>query len=283
MTHALPSTAAGETARVDPRAVVDPAADVGPAVEIGPFAVIGPGVQLARACRVGSHVVIEGPTSVGPRTRIGAHAVIGGWPQLRGAVSAGRLVIGADNDLREHVTVHRGGRAAGETRLGDGNLLMAYSHVGHDAWVGDGCELANGVQLGGHTVLGDFVTIGGLAAVHQHVRVGTLAMIGGGSMVTQDVLPFSLVCGNRARCYGVNSVGLRRRGYSAARRRQIAAALKALLAPEPRAGTLARQLAGQGDEAAVALLLRFVGESRRGLCRPARAPAQSCAEDEVLA
>ncbi|MBK6848758.1 MAG: acyl-ACP--UDP-N-acetylglucosamine O-acyltransferase [Proteobacteria bacterium] len=277
----MTSAAAGRPSVVDPRAVVDGRAELGPGVEIGPFAVIGAGVRLAGACRVGPHAVIEGSTTVGPRTRIGAHAVVGGWPQLRGALLPGRLVIGADNDLREHVTVHRGGSADGETLLGDGNLLMAYSHVGHDARLGDGCELANGAQLGGHCVLGDNVTIGGLAAVHQHVQVGALAMVGGGSMVTQDVLPFSLVCGDRARCYGSNAVGLRRHGFSAERRRRIAAALRVLLRLDPRVLSVERLLAEHGDDADVALLLAFVRHSRRGLCRAAHLRPSACAADEV--
>lgn len=267
----MSASALAQAPGIDARALVDPGAELAADVEVGPFAVIGAGVSLASGCRVGAHAVLEGATSVGPRTRIGAHAVVGGWPQLRGVVRAGRLVIGADNDLREHVTVHRGGSAGGLTRLGDSNLLMAYSHIGHDAQLGDGCELANGAQLGGHVVLGDRVTVGGLAAVHQHVRVGVLAMVGGGSMVTQDVLPFSLVCGDRARCYGSNAVGLRRHGVGAARRRRIAAALKALLQVDPRAGAIARLLAAHGEDPDIALLAEFAQRSRRGLCPLARA------------
>ncbi|MBK8480322.1 MAG: acyl-ACP--UDP-N-acetylglucosamine O-acyltransferase [Proteobacteria bacterium] len=271
----MAASARSQAPGIDARALVDPGAALAADVEVGPFAVIGAGVSLGSGCRVGAHAVLEGATSVGPRTRIGAHAVVGGWPQLRGVVRAGGLVIGADNELREHVTVHRGGSAGGLTRLGDSNLLMAYSHLGHDAQLGDGCELANGAQIGGHVVLGDRVTVGGLAAVHQHVRVGALAMVGGGSMVTQDVLPFSLVCGDRARCYGSNAVGLRRHGFSAERRRRIAAALRTLLQFDARADALARLLAAHGDDPDLAVLADFVQRSRRGLCPPARRSRQA--------
>lgn len=213
---------------VHPTAVV--AADAGLAgVEVGPFAVIGAGVELAPGVVVGAHAVLTGPLVVGAGTRIGAHAVIGTDPQDRAHDgSPTQLVIGADNVLREHVTVHRGSSAGrGATRIGDGNLLMVGAHVAHDCQVGDRCTFANGVMLGGHVEVGDDVVFGGLVAVHQGVRIGRLAMLAGGAMVAQDVPPFCLVHGDRARLVGVNTVGLRRAGLPASTRTAIRRAVKA--------------------------------------------------------
>jgi UDP-N-acetylglucosamine acyltransferase len=246
-------------------AVIEAGAELGPSVQVGPFAVIGARVRLGAGCLIEAHAVISGDTWLGAENRVGAHAVLGGPPQVRGLEGAGALRVGRGNVIREHCTVHAG-QPGSETRLGDANLLMAGSHVAHECVLGSHIELANGVQLAGHVQVGDHAGLGGLAAVHQFVRVGPHAFVGAGSMVSQDVPPFSLVAGDRARVYGLNLVGLRRHGFTAGQRRQLARALRQLL----RAPTLEEGLALVRQEPAgpeLALLVEFASRSRRGLCR----------------
>ena len=203
---------------------------------------------------------------VGAGTVIGPHAVVGAPPQIRGVQEGGTLRIGRNNRLRELVTVHVG--SPGQTTiLGNGNLLMAYAHVAHDCHLGDEIELANAVQLGGHVEIGDRAVVGGLAAVHQFCRVGCYAMVAAGAMVAQDVLPFSLVAGDRARTLGINAVGLRRWGFDSTARRRLAHALRLLQrAPTLKEGIHALEALSCGDEA-VAHLWRFAQSTKRGLCR----------------
>lgn len=251
---------------VHPTAVIDAGAVLAPDVSVAAYAVIGAGVEIGGGTVVGPHVVLEGPCRIGPDNTIGAHAVIGALPQLRSIATAGTLEIGRGNCIRELVTVHRGSAGA-ITRIGDGNLLMAYAHVGHDAVLGDGNELANGVQIAGHVTVGDGATIGGLAAVHQYARIGSYSMIAAGSMVSQDVLPYSLVGGDRARVYGINAVGLRRCGVSAATRRSLATALRLLLDAPTLDEGLSIVRSRFADLFEVQLLCSFAAASRRGLCR----------------
>ena len=252
---------------VHPSAVVEPGAELDPSVRVGPFAVIGGGVHVGPGCRVDAHAVIVGDTRLGADNWVASHAVLGGPPQVRGLDGqAGALRIGSGNVFRELCTVHAA-QAGAETRIGDGNLLMAGSHVAHDCVLGNHIELANGVQLAGHVQVGDHAGMGGLAAVHQFVRVGHHAFVAAGSMVSQDVPPFSLAAGDRARIYGLNLVGLRRHGFGADQRKQLGRALRLLL----RAPTLGEGLARLGQDlpasAELELLLEFARCSTRGLCR----------------
>lgn len=248
---------------VHPTAVVDPKARLG-AVRIGPHAVIEGDVELADGVEIGAGAVICDGTRIGPRTRVGAHAVLGGAPQHRDHDgSPTRLTIGADNDIRELVTAHRGSSVGrGTTAIGDGNLIMVGAHVGHDTLVGSGCTVTNGVALGGHVEVEDEAVLGGMAAVHPWVRVGRLAMVAGGSMVSRDVPPFSLVQGNPARLIGLNRVGLERSGRSSAARERLRRGWRALLVPGR--GPLPEELAEDEDLLAIQ---RFLGASRRGICR----------------
>jgi UDP-N-acetylglucosamine acyltransferase len=254
-------------ADIHPTAQVADGAQIDPTATVGPFAVIGPDVRIGAQTRVGPHTVVEGRTTIGAHNEIGPHAVIGAPPQIRELQRAdrGALEIGEGNCIRELATVHVGG-PGGVTRLGGRNLLMAYSHVAHDCQLGDGVELANGVQLAGHVVVEDDAALGGLAAVHQFVRVGRCAFVGAGSMVSQDVLPYSLVSGDRARTFGLNTVGLRRRGFSSEVRRELARALRLLMCASTLADGLRRARAAGGG-AEVEHLLGFAACSRRGLCR----------------
>jgi UDP-N-acetylglucosamine acyltransferase len=254
---------------VHPTAVVETGASIDPTATVGPLAVIGGQVVIGPGCCVGPHAVIGGQTRLGSGTSVGSHAVLGAPPQIRDLdAPPGALLIGEGNCVRELVTIHAASPGK-TTRVGDRNLLMAYSHVAHDCQLGDGIELANGVQLAGHVVVEDGASLGGLAAVHQFVRVGSGAFVGAGAMVSQDVLPYTLVSGDRARTFGLNLVGLRRRGCTAEDRRRLQRALRALLdAPTLAEGlALARAAAGtETDE--VRRLLAFAASAPRGICRP---------------
>jgi UDP-N-acetylglucosamine acyltransferase len=197
---------------IHPTAVVDRHAELDSSVEVAPLAVIGPKVKIGPRTRVGPHAVIEGDTTIGADNVIFQFASVGAIPQdLKYGGEPTRLVIGDGNQIREFATVHIGTAAGGGvTRLGNRCLLMANSHVAHDVQLGDGCILANSTALAGHVVVEDRVIFGGLSAVHQFTRIGRLAFVSGGAMVTQDVPPYVTVQGDRAEVVGLNTVGLTR-------------------------------------------------------------------------
>ena len=197
---------------IHPTAIVDRHAELDSSVEVGPYAVIGPKVKIGARTRVGPHAVIEGDTTIGEENVIFQFASVGAIPQdLKYAGEPTRLVIGKANRIREFSTVHIGtAGGGGVTRIANGCLLMAQSHVAHDVQLGDGCIRANSVALAGHVVVEDHVIFGGLAAVHQFTRIGRLAFVSGGAMVTQDVPPYVTVQGDRAEVVGLNTVGLTR-------------------------------------------------------------------------
>ncbi len=261
----------GGAGPVHPTAVVAARARLHPTATVGPYAVIEAGAEVGPGCEIGAHAVVTGRCRLGPDNVVGPHAVLGGLPQIRGIseAAAGLLEVGARNRLSEFVTLHAGSHG-GVTRLGDDNLLMAYCHVGHDCQVEGEVELANGVQLAGHVQVQRGACLGGLAGVHQFARVGALAFVGAGAMVSADVLPFCLASGDRARIYGLNRVGLRRRGLRGPLLRDLARAVRLLLAPGALPARLAalRQAGLAGEE--VDRLRDFVQASRRGICPPAR-------------
>src|SRR5437016_3744898 len=189
-------------------AVVDRHAELHSTVEVGPYAVIGPKVKIGARTRVGAHAVIEGDTTIGEGNAIFQFAAIGAIPQdQKYAGEPTRLVIGDSNQIREFATVHIGtAGGGGVTRVGNQCLLMANSHVAHDVQLGDGCILANSAALAGHVVVEDRVIFGGLSAVHQFTRIGRLAFVSGGAMVTQDVPPYVTVQGDRAEVVGITTV-----------------------------------------------------------------------------
>ncbi len=197
-------------------AIVDPAAKLGAGVEVGPYSVIGAEVELADEVVLKSHVVIDGRTQIGSGTTIYPFASIGHPPQdLKFRGERSELIIGANNVIREHVTMNPGTEGGGMvTKVGDGGLFMTGCHIGHDCHVGNGVVFANNATLGGHVTVDDYALIGGLAAVHQFVRIGRLAMIGGMTGVMGDVIPYGSVVGDRARLAGLNLIGLQRRGVS---------------------------------------------------------------------
>ncbi|MFP5245117.1 MAG: acyl-ACP--UDP-N-acetylglucosamine O-acyltransferase [Thermoanaerobaculia bacterium] len=197
-------------------AVISPEAMLAPDVEVGAYAVIGPHVNIGAGTVIGPHVRIQGPTTIGERNRFVGQASIGTDPQdLKFKGEKTELRIGNDNVFREFVTVNRGTTGGGGvTTIGSNNFFMAYSHVAHDCHVGSNTIFANNATLAGHVEVGDFATVGAFSAVHQFCRVGDHAFIGGGSICTQDVLPYVKTVGNRpAKTYGVNNIGLERKGF----------------------------------------------------------------------
>jgi UDP-N-acetylglucosamine acyltransferase len=199
---------------IHPTAVIDPRAELAAGVEVGPYAVIGPDVRIGPDCRIGAHVVIDGRVRMGRGNRIFPGACIGLEPQdLKYTGDPTGVEIGDDNTLRECVTVNRATHGEETTRLGNGNLLMAYSHLGHNCELGDHIVVVNNVAIAGHVLIGDKAVIGGVLGIHQFVHVGTLAMVGGMSKIARDVPPYTLVDGHPARVRGLNKVGLQRCGF----------------------------------------------------------------------
>jgi len=232
--------------------------------------VIGPEVVLGEGVEVRPHALVTGRTRVGPRTRIFPFAVLGEEPQdKKFSDEATDLVIGADNVLREHVTIHVGtARGGGCTRIGDDNFIMNGVHVAHDVQIGSHVIVASQVAIAGHAEVQDYAVIGGLSGVHQHARVGESAMVGALSGVTLDAPPFSLVSGERATLRGVNAVGLRRRGFDANVRQEIKRAFHLLFnAKLRREEALAEARAAGFTSAEVERLLAFVESSPRGVSR----------------
>ncbi len=212
---------------IHPSALVETGARVADSAVIGPFCVVSAGAVIGEECVLQSHVVIEGAVEMGPRNRIGHGTVIGGDPQDlsfdRKTISG--VVLGAENTLREHCTIHRGAIAGSVTRIGDRNFLMAGAHLGHNAQVGHGVIIANSCLLGGHVQIGDNAFIGGGCTFHQHVHVGRLAMLQGNSGFSKDVPPYVMATGLN-QIYGLNVIGLRRSGLDAAARDEIKRAFK---------------------------------------------------------
>ena len=257
------------SARIHPTAVIDAGAELGHDVTVGPYAIIEEAVRIGDGCCIDGHAVIKRYTTMGARNRIHSHAVVGGEPQdlkFRGEPSW--LTLGDDNQVREFTTLHRGTEGGGgHTRIGSGNLLMAYVHVAHDCELGSGIVMSNGATLGGHVSVGDHAIIGGLSAVHQFARIGAHAFVGGMTGVPQDLPPWMLAAGSRALVHGPNMVGLRRAGADKAAVTALKAAFRLIWRSEmPRAEALDLLAAEYGHLAEVTQFIDFVRGSERGIC-----------------
>lgn len=253
-----------------PTAVVDPAARIGDGVVIGPYAVIGAGVTIGAATRIGPHVVVDGLTTIGERCTFIGQSSIGAPPQdLKYGGEPTRLEIGDDNIVREFVTMNRATeKGGGVTRVGSHGMFMAYAHVAHDCTVGDHVVMANAATLAGHVVVEDHAIVGGLVAIHQFVRVGESAILGGGAMVTLDIAPYCMAAGDRASLHGLNVVGLKRRGFSAATLAALRSAYRTVFRSGLRVQEALEQVrAESGDDPRVAHFADFIERSQRGICR----------------
>lgn len=258
--------------QIHPTAVVEPGARLGEGVRIGAFSIVGPEVSLGDGCVLHGHVVVGGRTTIGPRTQIFPFASIGLQPQdLKYKGEPSTLEIGADNVIREHVTMNPGTEGGGMvTRIGDGCLFMVGVHVGHDCQVGNQVIMANNATLAGHVTVQDFAVLGGLSAVHQFARIGRFAMVGGVTGVERDVIPFGSVMGDRARLSGINIVGMKRRGLSRDEIHDVRKAYRLLFASE---GTFQERLEEVAAEfvssAPVMEIVDFIrADSSRKICQP---------------
>ena len=254
---------------IHPTAVVAASAVIGAGCVIGPGAVIGPYVTLGRDVQVGAHAVVEGDTTIGDGTQIFPFGSIGLAPQdLKYRGERTRLVVGRENVFRESVTIHRGTVGGGsETWIGDRNLFMAYAHVAHDCRVGSDTIFGPGATLGGHVEVGDFAQVSAYSGVHQFCRVGRYAFIGGYSVVTKDALPYAKTVGNRARVYGLNTIGLVRKGFSQDAVRQLRQAYRFLLTSRltPSKALAAIDADPRLSSSDVRELVTFIRSSKRGV------------------
>lgn len=198
---------------VHPTALVDPSAEVCAGATVGPWAIVGPQVQVGPGSQVAAHAVLERNVRLGARCRVGVGSVLGGDPQdVKFAGENTWVEVGPETVVREYSTINRGTQQSGTTSIGAGCFIMSYVHVAHDCHLADGVVVANGVQMAGHVEIGERAMISGLTPIHQFVRVGRLAIVGGGSRVNQDVPPFTKAVGNPLKLYGLNTVGLQRAG-----------------------------------------------------------------------
>jgi UDP-N-acetylglucosamine acyltransferase len=256
---------------IHPTAVIDPKAEIGGGVEIGPYCVIEKGVSISEGTKIGPHVVIREGTQIGKQCQISQFASIGEAPQsvaYKGEKTS--LLIGDRNIIREFITLHRGTvKGGGKTVIGNENFLMAYSHVAHDCQIGNQVVMANGATLAGHILIEDHAIIGGLSAIHQFCRVGALAIISGLTGVSQDVPPYMMAAGSRAKLYGLNTVGLKRANFSEETMRALKKAYRIIF----RSGlTLEKAIETvRGDDISktqeVQHLLQFIQRSKRGISR----------------
>jgi UDP-N-acetylglucosamine acyltransferase len=256
---------------IHPTAIVDPKAEIGEGVEIGPYSVIGKDVVLGEGTKIGPHAFIGENTQIGKRCQIFQFASVGEAPQAlayKGEKTS--LVLGDQNIVREFTTLNRGTvGGGGKTVIGSGNLFMAYSHVAHDCQIGNRIVLANGATLAGHIVIEDHAIIGGLSAIHQFCRIGAHAFVSGLTGVSQDVPPYMLASGSRAKLYGLNTVGLKRSNFSEAAIKALKKAYRIIFRSSLTLEKATSQL--EEDEIAqlpeIQNLLRFIRESKRGISR----------------
>ncbi len=259
---------------IHPTAIVADGAHIPASCTVGPFCTIGADVILGEDCELVSHVVLDGHTMLGRGNKVFSFACIGIAPQdLKYAGEPTRVTLGDNNSIREYVTISRGTAGGGGlTTVGDGCLIMAYTHIGHDSHIGNGCILANSATLAGHVIVEDYAVVGALCPVHQFCRIGKYSYIGGGTTITQDVLPYSLTSIERNNhAYGLNKVGLERRGFTPQQLKELREAYR-LLVGSKRNTTQALEairemLSDRNAGEHVAYLADFVANSHRGLIK----------------
>ena len=260
------------TAReIHPQAVVAASAKLGEGVRIGAYAIIGDGVEFGDGCVVNAHAQVLGPSRFGKNNLFHSYCVVGGDPQdYTFAGEHAELIVGDKNIFREYVTVSRGTKkGGGVTRLGDGNFFLAYSHIGHDCQIGSHTLFVNGATLAGHVTVEDYVTIGAFSPVHQFCRIGRHAYIGASTVITQDVTPFAKVVTQReTKSYGINAIGLERKGFSEERLKALKSAYRLLLRSKLNTSQaiqeMKKSLASSAD---VQELIQFIEKAERGIVK----------------
>jgi UDP-N-acetylglucosamine acyltransferase len=252
---------------IHPSAIVSPGAQLDPSAEVGPFSIIDGQVSLGPGCRVGPHVYLTGRTTIGPGNVFHANCVIGGAPQdVKYKDEPTGLRIGAHNLFREGVTVHRSAKMGEDTVIGSHNFLMVNSHLGHNVRLGDRVIVANGALLGGHVEVEDGVFISGNCLVHQFVRIGTLAIMQGGAGLSQDLPPYTVARGSNSIC-GLNTVGLRRAGFSEADRLELKQLYQKLFLSDLNLSQALTEARKEFASVSAVRLLDFIAASKRGVCR----------------
>ncbi|MGA9566387.1 MAG: acyl-ACP--UDP-N-acetylglucosamine O-acyltransferase [Candidatus Korobacteraceae bacterium] len=256
---------------IHPTAIVDPSAKIPVSCNVGPYCVVGAGVELGENCQLVSHVVLGGPAKWGTDNQVSPFAVVGSDPQdvtYHGECTL--LEIGDRNIIREYVTISRGtAKGTGVTRVGSDTLIMAYTHIGHDCVIGDHSMLINGATLAGHVTVEEWAVVGALCPVHQFVRIGAHSYVGGGTTITQDVLPYSMTSAERdTHAFMLNKVGLQRRGFSRERIAKLHHAYKILLASKLNTSQALEKLKAEGEQGEdVESLVRFIETSQRGVIK----------------
>ncbi|MFL6276329.1 MAG: acyl-ACP--UDP-N-acetylglucosamine O-acyltransferase [Blastocatellia bacterium] len=259
-----------ESASIHPTAIISPQAEIGKDVSVGPYSIIGDGVILHDGVRVGSHCVIEGPSEFGSGTHFFPFVSAGQAPHdLKYKGEPSRLVVGERNVFREFTTIHRGTEGGGNlTTIGSDNLFMAQAHVAHDCHIGDHVIFSNSAALAGHVVVEDHATLGAFSGVHQFCRVGKHAFIGASAVVVKDALPFARSAGNHARCYGPNTIGLKRQGFSSEVIRRIDHAFHLLLAAKLNTTQAVERIKAElSGYAEIDYLTQFIESSERGVTK----------------
>ena len=251
-------------------AIIHPKAELESGVEVGPYSIIGEHVKIGKDTKIGPHTTVEGFTEIGERCEIYQFVSIGTPPQdLKFKGEKSYVIIGDDNTMREFVTIHRASsHGGGETVIGSNNFIMAYSHIAHDCKVGNNVVMANGTTLGGHIEIQDFVVIGGLVAIHQFARIGAYSMIGGASAVSQDVPPYVMAVGNRAKLFGLNTTGLKRNNFSTEVIKDLKVAYKTIFRSGMTLKKALEEVKLQPKRSKeVDNFIEFIEKSERGICR----------------
>lgn len=258
--------------KIHPKAIVDKKAEIADDVEIGPYTIIGPNVKIGSKTKIYDNVVIEGETTIGEGNEIYGYTTIGVPSQHRAYLkTSGKVTIGKNNIIREHVTIHVGTPVGlDNTIIGDNNLLMVNTHIAHDCIVGNNCIFSNCASLAGHVVVGDFAILAGMCAVHQFCRIGRYAMVGGMTFVSQDLIPCGMATGNRGQLSGLNLVGLKRRNFTVEEISMLRKAYRSLFANE---GILAERVVAAKEQykesVAVQEIVQFMeNPSRHGILLP---------------
>ena len=261
---------AGVSVRIHPTAIVNSHAEIPESCVIGPFCIVDDDVVMGENCELISHVVLGGPTRIGNNNRVFPFTTLGLEPQdLKFKGEKTRLEIGNNNVIRESVTIHRGTPGGGGvTRVGSNCLIMAYTHIAHDCSIADNVIMANAATLAGHVIVHDGANIGAYSGVHQFCRLGREAYVGGYSVVVKDALPFALTVGNHAKCYGLNKVGVRRRGYSNETIAALHHAFHLLLAAKLNTSQAVERMRAEiKDVPEVDELIQFIESSPRGVVK----------------